>query len=156
MRPDSSLALAVGRSSDLAALPPWASALIDASPVARLGMLADDGAPRVQPVTYAVSGGTLVTAVDHKPKRVSGGDLARIRWLRANPRATLTIDHYESDWAQLAWVQAVGTVQIAEAGMVPDAIAALVARYEPYRTRVPEGPVLVLRPDFLVWWRAAG
>jgi PPOX class probable F420-dependent enzyme len=145
----------VGRSADLAELPPWARELVHRSPVARLGMVADDGAPRVQPVTFAVSDGTLVTAVDHKPKRVPGSDLARLRWLRANPRATLTIDHYEADWSRLAWVQAVGTVEIVEAQDAPRAIEALVARYEPYRTRVPAGPVLVLAPSFLVWWRAA-
>ena len=59
--------------------------------MARLGLIDDHGAPRVLPVTYAVSDGKLVTVVDHKPKRVAGERLARVRWLRARPSAAMTV-----------------------------------------------------------------
>lgn len=122
--------------------------------VGRLGLLDGDGAPRVMPVTYAISGESLVTAVDQKPKRRTGEDLARVRWLRARPAAALTVDHYDDDWSELAWVQALGTVRVLDAASAPEAIAALVRRYERYRTDPPAGPVLVLEPDRLLWWRA--
>jgi PPOX class probable F420-dependent enzyme len=124
--------------------------------VAHLGLLDDGGLPRVLPVTYAVCGGLLVSAVDHKRKQLAGERLARVRWLRARPAAALTIDHYEPDWSGLAWVQALGEVSVLDAGDAPEAVAALIARYEPYRERPPAGPVLSLRPWRLIWWRASG
>ena len=120
----------------------------------RLGLLDDDGGPRVLPITYAVVGGSLVTAVDHKRKHVPPERLARLRWLHARPLAALTVDHYEDDWSRLAWVQAIGAVSILEAADAPDALAALAARYAPYRERPPAGPVIALEPDRVLWWRA--
>ena len=108
------------------------------------------------PVTYAVCGELLVSAVDHKPKRRAGDAVARVRWLRERPVAALTIDHYAPDWSALAWVQALGDVDVIEARDAPGAVAALVARYEQYRERPPAGPVLALRPRRLIWWRASG
>ncbi len=123
--------------------------------MARLGLVDDEGGARVLPVTYALAGDALVTAVDvHKPKRVAVERLARLRWLSARPRAALTVDHYEEDWSRLAWVQAIGAVSILEAGDAPDALAALAARYAPYRERPPAGPVIALEPDRVLWWRA--
>lgn len=122
--------------------------------MARLGIADDEGAPRVLPVTFALAGGAIVTAIDHKPKRVPAQALARVRWLRARPRAALTVDHYDDDWSRLAWVQAIGPVAILAAANAPDAIAALTERYPPYRERPPAGPVLSLEPERVLWWRA--
>ncbi len=124
--------------------------------MARLGVLADDGQPRVLPITYAVSDGLLVSAVDHKPKQVLGERIARVRWLRARPQAAITVDHYDDDWSKLAWIQAIGVIRILDVASAPEAIAALTARYEPYRTQPPAGPVLALTPERLLWWRATG
>ncbi len=145
----------MGWSASVAELPEWARGLLASAPVARLGMIDDDGAPRVLPVTFAVAGSALVTAVDHKPKRRPGVELARVKWLRAHPRAALTVDRYDDDWSQLAWVQALGVVRVLAVEDAPDAIAALVARYPQYVDRAPGGPVLMLVPDRLLWWRAA-
>jgi PPOX class probable F420-dependent enzyme len=97
----------------------------------------------------------LVSAVDDKPKRVPGGQLARVRWLRARAEATLTVDHYDDDWSQLAWVQALGEVRVLDAASAPESLEALAERYRAYRERPPAGPVLALRPERLVWWRAS-
>jgi PPOX class probable F420-dependent enzyme len=128
--------------------------LLAGSRVGRLGLLDDDGAPRVMPVTYAVSGDSLVTAVDQKPKRRRGEQLARVRWLRARPAAALTVDHYDDDWSELAWVQALGSVRVLDVASAPEAMAALAERYEPYRSEPPAGPLLVLEPDRLLWWHS--
>jgi PPOX class probable F420-dependent enzyme len=145
----------MGRSESVAELPKWALELLERSRVARLGLVDDEGGPRVLPVTYALAGDALVTAVDvHKPKRVAAERLARLRWLSARPRAALTVDHYEDDWSQLTWVQAIGSMSILEAADAPDALAALAARYSQYRERAPAGPVLALRPERVLWWRA--
>ena len=143
----------MGSSASVAELPGWARELLETSRVARLGIADDEGAPRVLPVTYALAGGTIVTAIDHKPKQVPAQELARVRWLRARPRAALTVDHYDDDWSSLRWVQAIGPVAILAAADSPEAIAALTERYAPYREQPPAGPVLSLEPDRVLWWR---
>ncbi|HUA50112.1 MAG TPA: pyridoxamine 5'-phosphate oxidase family protein [Solirubrobacteraceae bacterium] len=143
----------MGSCASVAKLPAWARALLESARVAHLGVVDDDGHPRVLPVTFALSGGALVTAADHKRKEVPAERLARVRWLRARPRAALTVDRYDDDWSRLAWVQAVGTATIRDAVDAPEAIAALTERYEQYRAHAPAGPVIELAPDRFVWWR---
>ncbi len=148
-----SLRAVMGSCASVAKLPKWARELLDQARVGRLGLLDDEHRPRVLPVTFALAGDALVTAVDHKRKDVPAERLARLRWLRARPRAALTVDHYEEDWSRLAWVQALGTATIYNAADAPQAIAALTVRYEQYRETPPAGPVIELVPDRLVWWR---
>ncbi|HEX8065954.1 MAG TPA: hypothetical protein VF520_05460 [Thermoleophilaceae bacterium] len=136
-------------------LPGWARELIELSPVARLGLVDDRDRPRVLPVTYAAVGGRLWTAVDHKPKRDPGGELARVRWLRRRPQAALTADRYADDWSRLAWVQALGAVAVLDEP-APGVLDALGAKYGQYAERAPDGPFLELRPERLLCWRAAG
>jgi PPOX class probable F420-dependent enzyme len=119
--------------------------------VARLGLIDDVGRPRVLPVTFALVGDQAWSAVDDKPKRSVGTELARVRWLRRRPEATLLVDHYDDDWSQLAWVQLIGRVTIIDAGEPPPE---LVAKYEPYRRRPPQGPLLRLDIERVVHWRA--
>jgi PPOX class probable F420-dependent enzyme len=144
----------MGSSENVAELPRWAAELLDRSRVARLGLLDDRDTPRVLPVVYAVCGDHLVTAVDQKPKRRVGAELARVRWLRTRPRAALTVDHYDDDWSNLEWVQALGSVELREAGDAAAELAALRDRYPQYREAPPAGPVIVLVPDRLLWWRS--
>ncbi|MEA2389499.1 MAG: hypothetical protein QOG41_2272 [Thermoleophilaceae bacterium] len=134
-------------------LPGWARVLIDDSQVARLGFLDADGRPRVLPVTFAALDDALWSAVDHKPKRATGRELARVRWLRTNPAAALTVDVYSDDWDRLAWVQVLGDVEIHDepAAGVLDALA---AKYPPYLERPPAGPYLRLAPERCLCWRA--
>ena len=99
-------------------------------------------------------GDDVVSAVDHKPKRVAGTDLARVRWLRRNPRAALTNpDAALPDWTRLAWVQLLGEVTVEEE-VDAAAASALQARYPPYRDRAPAGPLLRLRVKRTLWWTA--
>jgi PPOX class probable F420-dependent enzyme len=133
-------------------LPEWAGELLAAARVARLGLLDDDGAPRVLPVTFALASGRVYSAVDDKPKR-RPGVVARVRFLRARPRAALTVDRYEDDWSRLAWVQLLGTVAVLDdPGYRPEAMAALAAKYAPYRERPPGGPLLELTVTRALCW----
>jgi PPOX class probable F420-dependent enzyme len=137
----------------LGELPGWASELIAREAVGRLGLLDDGDRPRVIPVTFAVCGGMLVSAVDHKPKRVDRRELARVRWLRRNPAAALTVDRYSDDWSRLAWVQALCRAEVVD-DAPPGAVEALVEKYEQYRSRPPAGPFLLLHPERFVHWSA--
>jgi PPOX class probable F420-dependent enzyme len=144
------LILASLKTKPLDELPDWARELLADACVARLGLLDDEGAPRVLPVTFALAGDTVCSAVDHKPKR--SPELARLRWLRRDPRAALTVDRYSDDWDELAWVQVLGAVRMAERD--DEALAALTAKYPQYRERPPGGPFLRLEPARALCWSA--
>jgi PPOX class probable F420-dependent enzyme len=140
--------------------PPWARALLESAPHAHLGLLDEQGRPRVQPVTFAFLEGLAWSAVDGKPKRVAPSRLARVRRLRSDPRAALTVDHYEADWSRLAWVQLLGRVTVhdtvADAGAAGQrALARLAQKYPVYAERPPDGPLLALAPERILCWRAA-
>jgi PPOX class probable F420-dependent enzyme len=122
--------------------------------VARLGLLDERDHPRVLPFTFALAEGAVWTAIDRKPKRSS--EPARLRYLRRRPEAALTVDRYEDDWQELAWVQLLCTAEILEVQHARVALEALTAKYEQYRTEPPPGPVIRLEPTRALWWRAAG
>ena len=134
-------------------VPGWAVSLLLESRIGRLGLVDDDGAPRVLPVTFVLHSGSLWTAVDNKPKRA--GEPARVRWLRARPAGALTVDHYDEDWSRLAWVQVLGEVVVLDVDAAPDAFAALAAKYAQYVDDSPPGPLLQLRPRRVLSWSAA-
>jgi PPOX class probable F420-dependent enzyme len=127
--------------------------LLESERVGRLGVLDDEGGPRVLPVTFAVAGGRIWSAIDDKPKRAA--EPARLRFLRRDPRAVLTVDRYSDDWQELAWVQVLGLVRILEVSEGAAGLAALKEKYEQYRERTPPGPLLALEPERYLWWRAA-
>jgi PPOX class probable F420-dependent enzyme len=135
-------------------LPDWARALVDRERVARLAFADDEEHPRVLPVTFAVSGDAVWSAIDDKPKRVA--EPARVRWLRRRPEAALLVDSYDDDWSRLAWVQLLGRVEVLGIEDAREAIAALAAKYEPYAERTPPGPLLRLTVERALHWRAAG
>jgi PPOX class probable F420-dependent enzyme len=145
----------VARAS-LTELPPWAAELLDIARVAHLGLLDEAGHPRVQPVTFARVGDELWTAVDDKPKRRPGAELARVRRLREHPRAALTVDRYDDDWTRLAWVQVLATVQVVDVAAHDEVLAALAQRYPAYRSVPPPGPLIRLLPSRVLWWTASG
>jgi PPOX class probable F420-dependent enzyme len=131
----------------------WAKELVEGARVGRLGLLDDEGAPRVLPVTFAVAEGRIWSAIDQKPKRAA--EPARVRFLRREPRAALTVDRYSDDWEELAWVQVLGRVEIVDTAYGHVALEALSAKYEPYRQEAPPGPLLALQPERYLWWRAS-
>jgi PPOX class probable F420-dependent enzyme len=131
----------------------WANDLLTTARVARLGLLDYEGAPRVLPVTFAVAEGRIWSAIDQKAKRAA--EPARLRFLRRDPRAALTVDRYSDDWDQLAWVQALGRAEILELSEGAAGLEALRAKYEQYREEAPPGPLLALEPERYLSWRAA-
>jgi PPOX class probable F420-dependent enzyme len=135
-------------------LPGWARELLATERVARLGFVDDRDRPRVLPVTYALAGGWVWSAIDEKPKRP--GEPARVRYLRRRPEAALCVDRYSDDWSRLAWVQLLGRIEIIAVADSAAALEALAARYQPYRERTPPGPLLRLSVERSLSWRATG
>ena len=138
----------------LEALPRWARELLEEARVARLSYVDGRDRPRVLPVTFAVEGGAVWSAIDEKPKRTRRP--ARLRYLSRRPEAALLVDVYDDDWSRLAWVQLMGSVEIVDASNAPDALKALAAKYTQYAERTPPGPLLRLRVERALQWRAAG
>ena len=125
--------------------------------VARLATHNPTGEVDLVPITFAViDATTIVSAVDHKPKRTMR--LQRLANIRAEASVTLLVDHYDDDWSALWWVRARGRATVVE----PDsraherAVAALVAKYQQYRDRPPAGPALVVEVTEITGWAAAG
>ena len=109
-----------------------------AARVARLATAGQDRQPHIVPVTFALSGETIVTAVDQKPKTTTS--LRRLRNIAENPSVSLLADHYADDWSQLWWVRADGVARTIEDDEA--AIRALANKYAQYRYDPPRGPVV--------------
>src|SRR3954453_13471095 len=91
--------------------PGWALELLETQPVGHLGLLDERGYPRVQPVMFALVGEAVFTTVARNPKPGLPPPVAR---LRPNPACALTVDRYDDDWSELAWVQLVGNATICD------------------------------------------
>jgi PPOX class probable F420-dependent enzyme len=121
--------------------------------VARLATVRPDGHPHIVPITFALRGDTIVTAIDHKPKTTA--NLQRLRNIEAHPLASVIIDRYDDDWSFLWWVRADGNARVVRQGPErKQAIDALAGKYAPYRSRPPHGPVIVVEVGRWSSWSA--
>ncbi|HWE70166.1 MAG TPA: TIGR03668 family PPOX class F420-dependent oxidoreductase [Acidimicrobiales bacterium] len=118
---------------------------------ARVGHLATvraTGHPHLVPCCFILSGETLYSAVDAKPKSTLA--LQRLDNLAANPWASLLVDHYGEDWSTLWWVRVDGTARIITSGPEFDrARVELAAKYDQYVRQPPPGPVIAI--DAVAW-----
>lgn len=139
--------------------------------MARLATQTATGRIDLVPMTFALEGDRLVTAVDHKPKTTTA--LKRLENIRVNAEVSVLVDQYDdADWDRLWWVRLRGLASVVEPvddvgstarGGVGDpgrelherAIAALVAKYPQYRDRPPTGPVILIELVRWQWWSAA-
>jgi PPOX class probable F420-dependent enzyme len=127
--------------------------------VARVGHLATatlDGVPHNVPLCFWFDGTNFYFAIDQKPKRESGLKLKRMRNIASNPRVALMIDHYEEDWASLAYVLVNGRAHVVEA---PEeymmALRNLRDKYPQYRAMAlnPESnPLVKIEPENVHVW----
>jgi PPOX class probable F420-dependent enzyme len=118
------------------------------APVGRLATVGRDGRPHVVPCCFVLVDDSIYSAVDGKPKTTLA--LRRLDNLRANPAATLLVDHYADDWSTLWWVRVDGVGRVLERGPEHDAaLVALTEKYDQYRTIPIPGAVLAL--DITTW-----
>ncbi len=127
---------------------------VAAQRVARLATVDPDGRPHLVPITFALVGDTLYTAVDAKPKR--SRTLRRIENARERPDVAVLVDHYEDDWTRLWWARLRGRARVLDGGEEAErALAALTAEYEQYQEAAPGLPVLAVDVDEWRGWSAA-
>jgi PPOX class probable F420-dependent enzyme len=129
-------------------------ARVEGARAARLATLRADGTPRLVPITFALVDGLLCSAVDTvKPK--TSTRLARLADVARDPRVGVVVDHYADDWTALWWVRIDGTAAVhGDGDLRTRALAALVAKYEPYAAAPPDGLVLVVTPVHWSGWTA--
>jgi PPOX class probable F420-dependent enzyme len=122
--------------------------------VARLATVAGDGRPHLVPITFALDGDLIVTAVDHKPKRTPA--LKRLANIAENPQVAVLVDEYSDDWERLWWARADGTASVVEPEPPERERLArlLAARYEQYRSNPPAGPAIVVAVERWSGWVA--
>jgi PPOX class probable F420-dependent enzyme len=118
---------------------------------ARVARLATAG-PHLVPVTFALDGDVLFTAVDHKPKRTMA--LKRLANIARDPHVSLLVDEYSEDWSALWWARADGTAIVHEPGHTR-ALELLQERYRQYADRPPEGPVIEVSVERWSGWSAS-
>jgi PPOX class probable F420-dependent enzyme len=119
--------------------------------VARLATVGANQRPHLVPVTFAVHGDLVYTAVDHKPKRTT--NLKRLRNIADNPNVALLADHYADDWNNLWWVRVDGIARIIDSEQ--DAARLLRQRYPQYQVSPPDGPIIVISAGQWTGWSAS-
>src|SRR5262249_18403250 len=125
-----------------------------AARVARLATVTSSGTPHIVPVTFAVDGDLIYTAVDAKPKTTTV--LQRLRNIRANSAVAVLTDQYRAAGRRLWWAGAEGqAVVLDEPGAMLAPVRRLVERYPQYQESPPEGPVIVVSVHRWSGWQAA-
>jgi len=130
---------------------PDARGRLAAARVARLATAGSDGRPHLVPVTFAVDGDLIYTAVDHKPKTTP--NLRRLRNIRENPHVALLADHYSEDWDLLWWVRVDGRASIlVDSDGIEQQLDMLAERYAQYKQARPAGPVIAIAAERWSGW----
>lgn len=105
----------------------------------RIGHLATAdtaAAPHVIPVCFVCADQAIYSAIDHKPKRLTGYRMKRVRNILENPRVAFLVHHYEEDWHQLAYILIRGTATMIESGPERQrALEMLEDKYPQYQER---------------------
>jgi PPOX class probable F420-dependent enzyme len=128
--------------------------------VARLATVGPDGIPHLVPLVFVVLGDEVWSAVDQKPK--STRDLRRLRNIRANPKVSLLVDHYDDEWTRLWWVRADGRASVVEGGspgtqaVLDRVLGALASKYPQYAGDPPAGPFVRVQVERWSSWQHGG
>jgi PPOX class probable F420-dependent enzyme len=130
----------------------WVQQRFGDARVARLATVSGVGSPHLVPITFALAGTTIISAVDAKPKSTTA--LRRLDNIAANPFVSVLVDAYDEDWTQLWWARADGWARVRPVAEVAD-FRLLVQRYPQYAEDPPAGPAIVIAVDHWSGWSAA-
>ncbi len=130
--------------------------------VGRLATVDAAGYPAVVPFCFALlswDDPVVVSVLDEKPKRVPDAELARVRHIRQHPAVGFVVDHYDEEWARLAFVQVRGRASLLSPGEAghAEAITALREKYAHYRAMAIEKRAVIVIADLRgTSWRGDG
>ena len=131
---------------------------LDHHRVARFATADPGGQPHIVPICYAVSGDSVYSTIDEKPKRLTDKPLKRIRNLQQNPHVALVVDRYDEDWTRLGWVMVQGEAALLDNGEEHSKAQRLLkARYPQLdEMQISELPVIAIRIKRVVSWGNLG
>jgi PPOX class probable F420-dependent enzyme len=126
-----------------------AAAFVERERVCRLATASAEGQPHLVPVCHVLAGGKIYIG--------SGDDGAKVRNLKANPRATVTVDLYSDHWGSLKGVMVQGRAKIIERGPAfMRARRRLYAKYPQYAKEAAISPsdsvVIEVTPTHVLAW----
>jgi coenzyme F420-0:L-glutamate ligase / coenzyme F420-1:gamma-L-glutamate ligase len=114
-------------------------------------------APHLIPICFVCDRHLIYSAIDHKPKRMTGYRMKRVRNLLENPQVAFLVDHYEDDWEQLSYVMIRGRASLLETGDERQrALGLLEAKYLQYQQRqLAQSTELVIKivPESVNQWQ---
>jgi PPOX class probable F420-dependent enzyme len=82
--------------------------------VAHLAPSSGEAVPHNIPLCFWFDVARFYFVIDEKPKRRAGTGPKRMRNIAENPRVALVIDHYEEEWAYLAYVLVHGEAHVVD------------------------------------------
>jgi PPOX class probable F420-dependent enzyme len=128
---------------------------VEQARVGRLATITASGDPHIVPICFALSGDTIVTAVDDKPKSTTA--LRRLDNVRAHGKASLLVDLWSEDWTALWWVRIDGSARVVDAEAELHAVLEpLEKKYrDQYGIHPPTGPAIVVEAERWRGWSAA-
>jgi coenzyme F420-0:L-glutamate ligase / coenzyme F420-1:gamma-L-glutamate ligase len=123
--------------------------LLERERVCRVATAPPNGPPHVVPVCHVLADGKLYFA--------AGPGSVKIRNLRANPRAAVTVDVYAEDWGRLAGVMLQGAARLVERGPLFRKVRRLLyAKYPQYPVESAleeaDSVIVELSPTGVVSW----
>jgi len=127
---------------------------LSAQRVGRLATADEQAIPHVVPICFVLSGSTLYSSIDDKPKKEPRRPLKRLRNIKSNPNVSVVVDRYDEDWTLLGWVLLAGRAEILAAGSEHDHAQELLrTRYPQYRTmQISAYPVIAVRIERTASW----
>jgi len=127
---------------------------LDTARVATFASIGADGRSHLVPIVFVHTGDTLVTAVDHKPKRTPA--LRRLENISRDDRVTVLVHHYAEDWNDLWWIRIDGTAEIIPAGNARHhpVVQPLIRKYGQYQG-IDLGDAIVVTMNKVLGWAAS-
>src|SRR5262249_59914493 len=98
------------------------------------------------------------SAIDHKPKRIDGAKLARLKNIEQTPRVALLVDHYDENWTRLWYVLVRGQAAlVSDSAEQKRAIRLLRQKYQQYDSAMlaDDAPVMRIVPAKITAWGGA-
>ncbi len=118
---------------------------IESFEVARLATVDVENRPNVVPICFVCGEeGVIYSAIDSKPKKVTGRNLQRVNNISVNPSVSVVFDKYSEDWDQLGYVVVHGLAQLLLSGDERQYAENLLrAKYPQYETYLKKGAPII-------------
>lgn len=123
----------------------WEEDFIRSHRLAHLATCDEKNNPHVIPIVYVFDGEFIFSPIDKKTKKLSPGQLRRIKNIEENSAVSIVIDDYCENWEKLAWVQIRGKAEILKSGSeYQRAVRLLNDKYSQYKKMLLDDCLIIL------------